>query len=103
MLLTPSVRRWECGGCPATHVTRVAAPHAPMHQCPATGGLLVPYQPEGSRAKVTPQEREDYVNGEAVQLNDAGRPLMAAQIKHHDGRVDAVIYAPAATMRGGAL
>lgn len=88
---------WECPKCTAVHVTRLAQPHAPMHQCKGMAGLLVPYVPAGSRAKVTGHEREDYIGGEMVQLDGEGRPVMSVTIED-DNHQDAVVYA--ATARG---
>jgi len=91
-------RRWECAKCPATHVTRLAGPHAPMHPCKGMRGLLIPYVPAGSRAKVTAVEREDWIGGEAVQADGEGRPVMSVTVEDDD-HADAVVYAPAARGR----
>lgn len=96
--LLAAERRWECGACDAVHVTRIAAPHAPMHQCKGMRGLLVPYVPAGTRCKVEAREREDYVNGEHVTLDGNGRPVMSVITTRDDGQ-DCTVYAPAARAR----
>lgn len=54
----------------------------------------------GARSRVVLREREDYVNGERVQLiaveDGKPRPIMSAVTEHADGSNDAVIFAPAA-------
>ena len=44
--------RWECPNCPATHLTTVAEPHQPFHQCPGLHGMLAPYVAAGTGCKV---------------------------------------------------
>lgn len=96
--LLTAEQHWECGKCPETHVTVLAEPHAPMHQCRGMAGLLVPYVAAGRRVKVTAAEREDYIGSDAVQLDGDGRPVMSVTIED-DNRRDAVVYAPAARGR----
>jgi len=96
--LLAAERRWECGKCTATHVTRLAGPHAPMHPCKGMRGLLIPYVPAGSRVKVTANEREDWIGREVVQADGEGRPVMSVTAEFGD-HVDAVVYAPAARGR----
>lgn len=96
--------RWRCPSCTELHVTKLAAPHAPMHQCRGQAGLLVPFVPAGARAVHVVREREDYVGDELVQLAPGtGRPVMAVQTIHDDGHEDATVYAPAARATIGAL
>ena len=93
--LLSAEKRWECGGCPATHVTALPQPHAPMHQCRGMRGLMVPYVAAGARVKVTAHEREDYIGGELPQADGEGRPVMSVTAEYDDHQ-DAVVYAPVA-------
>lgn len=94
-LLLPE-SRWECPNCDLTDVTRQAGPHSRMHTCPGARGMTVPMVPAGTRCKVELREREDYVNGEIVQTDENGRPVMSAVITRDDG-TDTAVYAPCAT------
>lgn len=88
-------RRWVCPNCPATHVTREAAPHTPFHTCGGLRGLTAPYIPAGTRAKVEAVERGDWTGKELVQTDGYGRPVMAVVTTRDDGQ-DCAVYAPAA-------
>jgi hypothetical protein len=73
-----------------------------MHPCPKLRGLSTPMVPAGTKAKVELKEREDYVNGEAVQLDpELGRPVMSVVTTRDDGQ-DVTVYAPSATGKGDA-
>jgi len=67
---------------------------AEFHQCPALG-ILAPLVPEGTLCKVEKHERDDYVNGEHLTYDDAGRPIMSVVTTREDGQ-DAVVFAPTA-------
>lgn len=92
-------RRWECPNCPQTAVTRTAEVHTRFHTCRSggpTGGMWAPMIPAGARVGVRALERDDYVAGEDVQTNHAGRPVMAIVTTRDDGE-DRAVYAPCAT------
>lgn len=95
-------RRWECPSCGLGHVTREHRPHTPMHVCRALAGLTAPFVEAGVSAVHRRVEREDYVAGELVQLDAAGRPVMAV-VTETDDRQDCTVFAPTATAqaRGG--
>lgn len=98
-LLRPE-RRWACPLCPAQDVTHDPTPHVRFHACPAQWGMTVPMVPAGMRAKVTRQEREDYIGAELVQADANGRPVMSITVERDDGVTDTVAFAP--TARSGA-
>ena len=91
--------RWACPNCDLTDVTHEAAPHSRMHPCPGARGMTVPMVPAGIRCKVELRDREDYVNGNLVQTDKNGRPVMSAVITRDDG-MDTAVYAPCATADG---
>lgn len=93
LLALPQLR-WECPNCTATDVTRQFGPHTRFHFCPALG-ISAPMVRAGVRAKVEAVEREDYIAGEDVQLNDQRRPVMAVVTTRDDGN-DVAVYAPTA-------
>jgi hypothetical protein len=94
-LLAPE-RRWSCPNCDLEDVTHEATPHSRMHTCPGARGMTVPMVPAGIRCKVELQPREDYVNGDVVQLDEDGRPWMSALVTRDTG-TDVAVYAPCAT------
>lgn len=56
--------------------------------------------PAGVKAKVELHEREDYVNGEAVQLDPVlHRPVMSITVERETGN-DCVVFVPTATAKG---
>lgn len=93
-----SVTQWECPNCHQTDVTRETRPHVRFHVCPALRGLTAPMVKVGTRAKVEVREREDYVNGEKVQRDANGRPIMSIVTTRNDGQ-DVVVFAPTATAK----
>lgn len=99
VLLAPPVQRWECPACGLRDVTRGFVGNR-MHNCSRVGGMTVPLVPEGTRAKITAVEREDYIGEDAghVQLDENGRPVMAVVTTRDDGQ-DCTVYAPAASGR----
>jgi hypothetical protein len=54
--------------------------------------------PVGTRCKVEAVEREDYINGDLVQVDGDGRPVMSVITTRDDGQ-DCTVYAPTATAR----
>ena len=97
ILPTPE-QRWECPTCDLQQVTRRADVHTEFHHCGGLAGLWAPMVPAGTRAKVEANEREDYINGEQVQLHQ-GRPVMNVLVTRDEGQ-DCVIFAPSATGAG---
>ena len=93
-------RRWECPNCTATHVTHEQLPHTPFHPCRGLKGLTAPFIPAGTKAKVEARDRDDYVNGEMVQVNGEGRPVMSIVTTRDDGQ-DCAVLAPAAVWKRG--
>jgi hypothetical protein len=60
--------------------------------------MEVPLVDEGTKAKVEKTEREDFINGETVRLDDEGRPVMAVRVTTDEGeRVN--VFAPTAGAR----
>jgi hypothetical protein len=51
--------------------------------------------PAGTRAKVEPIERGDYIAGEHVTTDGEGRPVMAVEVTRDEG-TDRAVYAPLA-------
>ncbi len=90
------ITRWECPNCDLTSVTVEQRPHSQMHRC--RNGLSTPMVEAGTKCKVEHVERGDYVNGELVQTDLDGRPIMAAVVTRDDGE-DRTVYAPAAQGR----
>jgi hypothetical protein len=58
--------------------------------------------PAGQRCKVEAREREDYINGDDVQVDADGRPIMAVVITRDEGE-DVTVYAPCARAQGESL
>lgn len=95
-------KRWGCPTCGATHVTREARPHTPMHRC-AGFGLDVPlveiHGDELVGVRHVAVERDDYIGDELVQTDLNGRPVMAIVTERADGSANRAVYAPTATNR----
>ena len=90
---------WGCPNCPAEHVTHLAQPHAPFHQCPGLSGILAPYVQAGTRCKVEAAVREDYVNGErGLRYDGDGRPIMSVITEREDGQ-DCTVFPGTAIAR----
>lgn len=88
---------WECPNCPATHVTALAGPHAPFHNCPGLHGILAPYVAAGTRCKVEAVTRGDYEAGEqGLRYDDDGRPVMAV-VTTREGGQDCAVFPGIAT------
>jgi hypothetical protein len=96
------VHEWECPSCDRRSITRERAPRARAHPCSGRLGLNVPMVLKGDRARHVVREREDYIGAERVQLAPGnGRPVMAVETHHDDGRMDATVYLPTATSQAG--
>jgi hypothetical protein len=91
-----NVRRdWYCPNCTQTDTTFRGDVHQQMHHCRGLKGLIAPLLEVGTAAKVVAKEREDYVNGELVQYDPDGRPVMAVETVRDEGN-DLIVLAPAA-------
>lgn len=97
-LLKPPEQHWECPNCDFTDVTREPEPHTRFHPCAKLAGLTAPMVPAGTKCKVVPHEREDYIAGEDVRLVE-GRPVMSVEVVRDDG-TDLAVYAATATTGG---
>jgi hypothetical protein len=89
--------RWSCPNCTATHLTIIAMPHAPFHNCPGLHGMLAPYVEDGTDCKVEAVARGDYAGDErGLRLDGEGRPIMAVVTTRADGSNDCAVYPAAA-------
>lgn len=101
-LLLNAVTRWYCPACRKTDTTTDPRPHSRFHVCPKLRGLTAPMVREGTAAKVEIREREDYVNGDKVQLDpERRRPVMSIVTTRDNGQ-DVAVFAPTATAKGDA-
>jgi predicted RNA-binding Zn-ribbon protein involved in translation (DUF1610 family) len=100
-LIEPPVTEWYCPNCGLTDQTRQAGPHSRFHTCPKLRGLTAPMVQKGVAARVTAHDREDYVNGELVQVDGNGRPIMSINVQRDEGN-DVVVFAPTARAVAGA-
>lgn len=88
-----------CPNCDS-HLKLQQMPAKPvLHPCRGLKGLMAPMIREGVKAKVEAHEREDYVNGDLVQTDGEGRPVMSVVTTRDDGQ-DVAVFAPLATARG---
>ena len=95
--LTP-ITDWYCPQCGKTDQTNEARPHSRFHICPKLRYLSTPLVRAGTKARVVLHEREDYVNGESVQLDpERGRPVMSLVTERADGSNDVRVFAPTAS------
>ena len=93
---------WHCPNCGKRDRTQNVGPHIRYHTCPRLRYLSAPMVRAGTHAKVEIREREDYVNGERVQLDpELGRPVMSIVTTRDNGQ-DCVVLAPSATSKGAA-
>lgn len=90
MLVTPIT--WVCPRCNLRDVNRDPTPR--FHHCSSMSGLTMPMLREGEVAKVTVNEREDYIGDEDVPLVN-GRPIMNVTTTRDDGE-DVAVFAPTA-------
>jgi hypothetical protein len=97
--LLTAVNRWYCPNCHKEDVTHEPRPHSRFHVCPKLRGLTAPMVQQGTKAKIELKEREDYVNGEKVQVDpERRRPVMSVVTTRDDGQ-DVAVFAPTATGR----
>lgn len=100
-LLLNTIRHWTCPNCGLAATTNEPKPHTKFHTCPKLRGLTAPMVPAGTKAKVVAHEREDYVGGERVQTDEAGRPVMSIVTTRDNGQ-DVAVLAPLARVGAGA-
>jgi hypothetical protein len=93
-MMPPGPGLWECPNCDTTAVSAVP----PYHQCGGLHGLAAPLVRAGIRAKVTAEERADYLNGDEQARGDDGKPYMAVRVTRDDGE-DLTVNAGLATAR----
>jgi hypothetical protein len=98
-ILTPPVKNWRCPNCGREKQTQRAGPHTPLHQCPRLRGAWAPFVEAHVNARLELVERGDYVNGDLVQVDGEGRPVMSV-VTHRDNGQDCTIFAPCATANG---
>lgn len=98
MIINVPIKRWECPNCNKTAATRNPQPHTEYHLCQGMKGLCVPLVEKGTKAKVTANDREDYVGNQTVQTDGDGRPVMSVTVEREDG-TDCVVYAPVVNAR----
>lgn len=98
LLLEPTVRWWKCPSCGTADQTQRSDAHTQFHNCPALGGMGVPFvevtspdaDPNGRHVIV---EREDYVG-------DSGADRIASvRTERGDGSNDCTVFAPVAHAR----
>lgn len=94
-------QHWYCPECSATDVTHQVQPHTRFHACRALNGLTAPMVPDGTRARLIVNVREDYVGNELVQTDGEGTPIMSVNVVRDDG-MDCVVYAPTAVSQAEA-
>lgn len=95
-VLLSTQRLWECPNCTVTARTARPDTPIPMHACRGLQGLTAPLIPVGTSCKVEAVERGDYVNGDLVQTDREGRPVMSVVTTRDDG-TDCAVLAPTAT------
>jgi hypothetical protein len=94
-VILDATRIWACPNCHLEERQSVAVPNR-WHNCPVTG-LFAPLVVAGSGTRVVYHEREDYVNGEAVQTDNTGRPVSHITTERPDGSTDVIVFPPTAT------
>jgi hypothetical protein len=99
-VLIQPVQHWYCPNCGLEDVTHEAQPHSRFHTCRKLRGLTAPMLRAGTQAKVTVQEREDYIGTEKVQTDPDGRPVQSIITERNNGQ-DVTVFAPTATITGG--
>lgn len=99
-ILKPKPRLWECPNCDVTAVKVAPLNHQEFHNCAGLAGLSVPMVEHGVKAKVSTNEREDYVGKEKVTTDDNNRPIMNVIIERDNGN-DCFVYAPVAEVSEG--
>lgn len=99
MATLPLLRReqhWTCPNCDFVDVTYETQPCSRFHNCRGLRGLWAPMVEAGTRCKVEARDRDDYVNGDDVQTDGEGRPVMSIVTTRDDGE-DVAVLAPCAT------
>ena len=97
-LLTRSVR-WVCPNCDVVAIKEVPLGVEPgggfteFHTCAGLSGLKAPMVPAGTRCKVTPIPREDYLGTDIPRTDDEGRVFQSVVVERDDGR-DCAVLAP---------
>lgn len=95
LALDPVPRHWHCPACGRTSTTTEREPHAQLHPCSKTKGLLTPYIPAGTPGKVSLIQRDDYERhaglrgagrhlGENLRRGDDGRPYTGVTVEYAD-------------------
>jgi len=84
--------------CPNCGLTERVSPALPpgssrYHNCPRLHSLSAPLVPVASGAKVTAEEREDYLSGDIQATGDDGRAYMAVRTTCPDGHDDLLVNA----------
>ena len=103
MRLLDNIVDWTCPECGKTDQTNEAKPHTRMHVCPKVRYMSTPMVRQGQSAHIVLHEREDYVNGDLVQLDpERKRPVMSMETQYPDGHTDLRVYAPTASGSGRA-
>ena len=99
-MTTPHLLRrethWTCPNCDLTEISNNPQPHSKFHYCRGLRGLWAPMVEDGIRCKVEAKDRDDYVNGDDVQTDGEGRPVMSIKTTRDDGE-DLAVLAPCAT------
>jgi hypothetical protein len=90
-LLKVPYEDWHCPNCGISERTAALAPNASrFHVCPGLHMLTAPLVRSGTRAKVTAEERQDYLGREWQAHGDDGKPYMAVRATWDDGEELAV-------------
>lgn len=96
-LIDPGYVDWHCPQCGKTARTR-PVPNR-WHQCPRLKGINVQMLRKGVAGSIRIVERQDYVNGDRVQLlGEDKRPVMSVVTVRDSGQ-DVVVYAPTASAK----
>lgn len=98
-----TVSKWECPLCRKEDFTdgrrlKSGEVASRFHPCPSLGLMLTPMIPAGTKAKITANERGDYVGKEIIQTDAYGRPIMSITVERPDGSNDTVVFAPTSVM-----
>jgi len=94
---------WYCPKCGTrANLPPLRPRQVHTHVCPRLRYLSTPLLPIGVAAKVELVERQDYIGTEQVRLDpERGRPVQSIVTTRDTGQ-DAVVFAPTATVGGGA-
>ena len=101
-LLAAPPAEWHCPNCYA-HVWAPLPPpgQVKFHLCPGLHGLSAPLIRAGMAARVTAEERQEYLGTEIQATGDDGKPYMAVRTEHDDGHTDLAVNAGLARARLG--